>query len=50
VDITCASTLLTAVSFVQEIFDKNGALTSSRPRMRVAMDVLSGGYRMLFMA
>ncbi|KAK5215393.1 hypothetical protein LTR47_009967 [Exophiala xenobiotica] len=33
---------------VKEIFDKNGALTGSRPAFRV-MNILSGGYRMLFM-
>ncbi|KAK5252714.1 hypothetical protein LTR40_011218, partial [Exophiala xenobiotica] len=33
---------------VKEIFDKNGALTGSRPALRV-MNILSGGYRMLFM-
>jgi hypothetical protein len=38
-----------AKSCLQEVFDRQGAQTSSRPRMRVAMDVLSGGYRMLFM-
>ena len=33
----------------QEVFDRNGTYTGSRPPARVAMDILSGGYRMLFM-
>ncbi len=34
---------------IKEIFDRQGAVTGSKPRFRVAQDVLSGGYRMLFM-
>ncbi|EXJ66231.1 uncharacterized protein A1O5_10847 [Cladophialophora psammophila CBS 110553] len=34
---------------VKEIFDKHGTVTGSKARLRVAMDVLSGGFRMLFM-
>ncbi|KAL6250787.1 hypothetical protein RBB50_003090 [Rhinocladiella similis] len=33
---------------VKEIFDRNGALTGSRPALRV-LNMLSGGYRMLLM-
>ncbi|KIW46589.1 uncharacterized protein PV06_02254 [Exophiala oligosperma] len=41
--------VLSSPEAVKEIFDRQGTLTSSRNVNRVAMGVLSGGYRMLFM-
>ena len=34
---------------IKEILDRQGAVTGSKPRFRVAQDVLSNGYRMVFM-
>lgn len=36
-------------AFNQEVFDKHGAVTGTRPPKIVANDVLSGGNRLIFM-
>ncbi|KIX94575.1 uncharacterized protein Z520_09621 [Fonsecaea multimorphosa CBS 102226] len=41
--------VLSSPEAIKEVFDRQGNLTSSRGVNRVAMGVLSGGYRMLFM-
>ncbi|KAI1611927.1 cytochrome P450 [Exophiala viscosa] len=41
--------VLSSPEAIKEVFDRQGTLTSSRATNRVAMGVLSGGYRMLFM-
>ncbi|KAK4937424.1 hypothetical protein LTR10_021961 [Elasticomyces elasticus] len=41
--------ILSSPEAIKEVFDRQGTLTSSRAVNRVAMGVLSGGYRMLFM-
>lgn len=34
---------------IQEVFDRQGAVTGTRPRLRVANDILSDGNRLILM-